>query len=158
VNGVPAFRAAFGHLVRVELNWDEAARRASRVSVRHCRFRTELGEFYTVWYAGADGADVGFAEAGARPLLVCEAAAPARLTASRDRVVRGFERKFSRIGEPISLALPVYTTDSGAEILLDGNHRAVAAYRCELPVDLIVHRLHGPALAAILPDLAHHAD
>ncbi|SFB36903.1 hypothetical protein SAMN05216266_109115 [Amycolatopsis marina] len=146
----------FGRFIRTELNWDAAARSGCHVSTRNCRLRTELGEFHTVWYLGPHGGRAGVNDPSARPLRVREAGAPALLTAERNLVVREFENEFVRAGAPATLELPVYETESGVRILLDGNHRAVAAHRSGLPVDLLIHRLHGPADAAILPDLVHY--
>jgi hypothetical protein len=41
-------------------------------------------------------------------------------------------------------------------VLLDGNHRAVAAYLTGVPVRTLLFVLHGPVDEAILPDLRHH--
>ncbi|MGW0570844.1 hypothetical protein [Streptomyces tauricus] len=44
----------------------------------------------------------------------------------------------------------------GADLILDGTHRAVAALRARAHVTVFLYVLLGPTDPTILPDLAHH--
>lgn len=142
--------------VRVMLAWERLGSPEFGVTATYSRSPRLLGAMFTVWYAGPDGADADCWSA-ARPLRVAEAGrTEPSWPAERARRIAGFERAFREAPEPARLVLPAFALGQGALLLLDGNHRAVAAHRAGVPVRLLVYALRGPLREEILPDLRHH--
>ncbi|MEV3924554.1 hypothetical protein [Actinomadura coerulea] len=69
---------------------------------------------------------------------------------------RGAPAPRGRSARPGRRPRPSLRTASGRDLLLDGTHRAVAAYGTGAPVTLFVFALRGPAGPETLPDLVHH--
>ncbi|GAA4383746.1 hypothetical protein GCM10023088_51210 [Actinomadura verrucosospora] len=116
-----------------------------------------LGDLFTVWYAGPGGRQAEWRDPGAEPLRVRDAARGTVLwERDRRRKLDDFGTLFRAQTEPVQLVLPVLRAESGRRLLLDGTHRAVAAYGADAPVTLFVFALRGPAGPEMLPDLVHH--
>ncbi|WP_344586764.1 hypothetical protein [Actinomadura vinacea] len=116
-----------------------------------------LGELCTVWYATRAGDQAEWNDPGAVFKRVREAACePVTWDPERRRKLDALVRGFRDQREPVQLVLPVLRVVPGREVVLDGTHRAVAAYRAGVPVTLFVFALHGPLRPAMLPDIVHH--
>jgi hypothetical protein len=143
--------------IKARLDWSRIAAPAFRVEESFDDSRERLGGMWSVWYAGADGAPSDWSAKGARPLSMREAADPdIPWPDHRAERLAAFEKCFASASEPIQLVLPAYDMGSGSGLILDGTHRAVAAYRAAVPVALFVFALRGPVDPAILPDLIHY--
>lgn len=119
--------------------------------------RGVLGDLFTVWYTTPGGRQAQWRDPGAVPLRVRDAARGTIVwECDRRRKLEDFGTLFRAQTEPVQLILPVLCAASGRNLLLDGTHRAVAAYGSGAPVTLFVFTLRGPAGPETLPDLAHH--
>jgi hypothetical protein len=143
--------------IKARLDWNRIGEPAFQVEESIDDSREQLGAMCSVWYMGADGAPADWSAAGARPLSMHEAANP-DIAWSDHRAERlaTFEECFASANEPIQLILPAYGVGHGRRLILDGTHRAVAAYRAAVPVALFVFALRGPVDPAVLPDLMHY--
>ncbi|MBW8486972.1 hypothetical protein [Actinomadura parmotrematis] len=130
-----------------------------RYSVLECfsGSRSLLGDLRTVWYTTPEGAQTDWHHPGAVAHDVRQAAARREGwdTARRARLAE-LERLFRREGEPVQLVLPALRVRADRDLLLDGTHRAVAAYRADVPVTLLLFTLCGPLPDTVLPDLFRH--
>lgn len=143
-----------GH-VRAQITLDGADGFA--VEERYGSSRDLLGGLFTVWYTVPDGRQADWHHPEAAPLRVRDAACGTAVwTADRRRRLDAFEKAFQAQTEPVQLVLPVLRAAPGRDLILDGTHRAVAAYAAEVPVTLFVFALHGPLRPVMLPDLRHH--
>lgn len=148
---VDDFVAEFGDgRVRVLLDWSRVHGqcRAERSVVRS---RELLGDLFTVWYVGPDRTPREFNAVDAWPLRVRDVPEPWRA-----EQIRPLRHEFARSGQAVHLLLPAYGLPDGGALLLDGTHRAVAAYQSGAPVVVELWTVHGPVDAAMLPDLRHH--
>lgn len=150
-----AFALIFGDgAVRAKLDWrrvvDECA-----VEERYSRSRKELGELYTVWYADDSGRDARYDHQDVRPLRVSEVGiTEASWPPARAAKIAELRREYSSTDRPVPLLLPCYR--AGDElVLLDGNHRAAAAYPTDADTRLLLYILRGPTDSGMLPDLRH---
>ncbi|MEV0647166.1 hypothetical protein AB0I28_18045 [Phytomonospora sp. NPDC050363] len=155
--GGPAdFEAFFrGGDLRVPLAWDRLAEAGCTATIEVGRSAAELGECHTTWYADAGGAATVWDAPGARPLRVREAGALQNHDARRTERLAEYVRDFAAAIGPVRLVLPAYTVN-GDTLLLDGAHRAVAAWRARPDLRVLLWRLHGPADEKLLPHLRHH--
>lgn len=110
----------------------------------------------TVWYVRPDGSLGDWRNQGDRRVSVKEAAA------RRDFPSQASEQYIQRLMSgmraspaPPYLILPCYRTQRGKLIMLDGNHRAIAACRAGMNVRLLIFALAGPDDPLLLPDLLH---
>lgn len=150
------FVTVFDSIVRARLDWSRVLAECT-VDESFSDSRAELGELFTVWYAGPGGQHAGYDETGARPLRVCEASLT-EATWPMERATKIEAMAASHAGssgEPAVLPLPTYRVGAGL-VILDGTHRAVAAFRACAEVRLMLFILDGPADRKILPDLRHH--
>jgi hypothetical protein len=63
--------------------------------------------------------------------------------------------EYQEYRDPVQLVIPALSLGPDATILLDGNHRAVGAYRAAVPVRLFIYALQGDIPIDLLPDLRH---
>jgi hypothetical protein len=154
---VDDFVTLFGDgCIRARLNWSRL-RSDCWIEQSFSRSRDELGDLFTVWYAGADGAHADFRDPGARPLRLREVGlTEATWPAQRLSRIAALHEQFAAADRPVQLPLPVYALGGGSSLLLDGTHRSVAAYRSGADVRLLLFAMHGPVDASMLPDLGHH--
>ncbi|MFF1606902.1 hypothetical protein ACFVYA_03905 [Amycolatopsis sp. NPDC058278] len=139
--------------IRVRLDWSRLATEC-RIEAITSRSAAVLGDLRTVWYAGPDGRNSEFRDAGARPLRVREAAlTEASWPAKRAARIAEFEARFRADAGSVQLPLPVYVLGDGGFLLLDGTHRAVAAHRTGGNLRLLLFAVHGPQDEGMLPDL-----
>ncbi|OXM54889.1 hypothetical protein [Amycolatopsis alba] len=152
-----AFALIFGDGgIRAKLDWRRVAAECA-VEERYSRSRKELGELCTVWYADGSGHDAGYDHQGSRPLRVSEAAVTeASWPRARATTIAALRREYVRADRPVHLALPGYRVGDEV-VLLDGNHRAAAAYLADADTRLLLYILRGPTDSGMLPDLRHYS-
>ncbi|MEU8931517.1 hypothetical protein AB0D30_16690 [Streptomyces sp. NPDC048409] len=154
------FAARFRPGIRAKLDWNALAEACVNVRVESFvgdEAKQCLAALFTVWYADSAGADSSWNAPDSLPLRV--GAADRTLHSwpdSRSRTVTALTRAFSASPEPVSLTVPAYRVGWGRHVLLDGNHRAVAAHQADVDVHLTVCSLVAPVCESILPDLRHH--
>jgi hypothetical protein len=155
---IAEFRTVFGRgQIKALLDWSRLDEPAIRVEESFGDSRDRLGDLLSVWYVDAGGKPSEWRAADARPLSVREAADPGiAWPGERAHRLAAFEQHFATADEPIQLLLPAYAVGKGRTLLLDGTHRAVAAYRTGAPVALFIFTLRGPLDPAVLPDLRHY--
>ncbi|MEU6403938.1 hypothetical protein [Streptomyces sp. NPDC046985] len=160
--GLDDFVGRFRAGVRAELDWTRLAAERVETGVETldgAAARRRLAELYTVWYADGAGTESRWDAPGSRPLRVATAArALSAWPEERRRAVASVTRSFAAGRGPLALTLPTYQVGEGRHVLLDGNHRAVAAHlTADRDVRLTLWSLSGPVCEAILPDLRHYA-
>ena len=144
--------------VKAQLDWSLVTDADFRVAESFSRSPGDLGRKLTVWYLDPAGRPVDWYTAGARPLTVREAAhSLSHWDAGRAARIARFQKGFAAQGEPVRLVLPCLAVSRGAELILDGSHRAVAAYAAQIPLTVFGYALHGPMSVDLLPDLRHYA-
>ncbi|MFF0790965.1 hypothetical protein [Streptomyces spiralis] len=161
MTGLDDFTARFRSDIRAELDWARLAGVRAGVRVETLgqeAGRRRLAELFTVWYADPGGVDSSWNAPGSRPLRV--AAADRTLPSwpvERRHAVTALTRAFAAGSGPLPLTLPAYRVDEDRHVLLDGNHRAVAAHLAGADIHLTLWSLSGPVCESILPDLRHYA-
>lgn len=141
--------------VRAQLDWRRVVSECT-VEERYSCSHKELGELYTVWYADESGRDTGHDHQGARPLRVSEVAfTEATWPPARAFTIAALRREYASADSPVRLTLPGYRVGDEV-VLLDGNHRAAAAYLAEVDLRILLCVLRGPTDSGMLPDLRHH--
>jgi hypothetical protein len=116
-----------------------------------------LGELHTVWYTSPDGKAAEFHSSDARPLSVREAATEQIWLADRETRLAALTKSFKAQAEPVQLVLAAIIAPDDRIVIVDGTHRACAAYRAQSDIRMLLFTVHGPTSAAVLPDLAHYA-
>jgi hypothetical protein len=115
-----------------------------------------MGGLETVWYTWPDGSIGDWRNQGNRRLQVKEAAT--RPDFPNESSYDYIERLISDIragSTPPYLVLPCYRTQRDKLIILDGNHRAIAAFRSDMDVRLLIFAVTGTDNPLLLPDLLH---
>ncbi|MFJ8912609.1 hypothetical protein [Amycolatopsis sp. NPDC102389] len=154
---VSAFVRLFGGGdIRVKLDWQRVAEECV-VEERFTCSREELGQLCTVWYVDEFGRDAGYDYEGARPLRVSEVEiTEATWPPARASMIAALRRDYASADSTVTLTLPAYLV-GGEVVLLDGNHRAAAAYLAEADTCLRLYLLSGPTDSEVLPDLGHYS-
>lgn len=135
--------------ITVQLRWDKLTNNTEIEEV-HLNILDELSALRTAWYAPQDNESTDFESAEKDNLTVGSVAADLDLVPNhKGRIEQWIQ--VVRCEKP-SLVFPAYGLPNAEYLLLDGNHRAVAAAICEaLPVTL--HVLKGEVSREVLPDL-----
>ena len=110
-----------------------------------------------MWYALPDGTAAEFHSTGARPLSVREAATLQSWPAAREARVASLAAAFKVQAEPVQLVLAAVAAPDGRTVIVDGTHRACAAYRAQVEIRMLLFAVRGPTSASVLPDLAHYS-
>lgn len=119
----------------------------------------DLGELQTVWYVWPDGTLGDWRDQGSRRLSVREAAARRDFPNKESYdYVQTLISEIRASSTPPQLVLPCYRAQRGEFIMLDGNHRAVAAFRSGVEVRLLAFAVTGPDDPLLLPDLLHETN
>ena len=117
-----------------------------------------LSSFFTVWYINPDGLNGDWRNAGDSPLRIRDAVKAFDIWPDdRKQRVEAFRAKFIRRSEPVQLVLPAYAPNDRDIILLDGTHRAMAAFMAQSGIRLLVFAVNGPCDPDVLPDLLHYS-
>ncbi|MGW6486193.1 hypothetical protein [Streptomyces sp. NPDC055056] len=145
-----------GH-VRASLDWSRVTDLRLPVQQRFHTSPDRLGMMNTLWYVGPDGTPAEYTHPRADPLSTRQAAvADMRALPQRETTLGALTQQAAKCPEPVQLVLPAYRLPNGADLILDGTHRAVAALRAQARVTVFLYVLLGPADPKILPDLAYY--
>jgi hypothetical protein len=142
--------------IRSWLDWDRII--SSNYSVEQIVSRSifALGELETVWYIQPDGSRGDWREQDSRRVCVQEAA---RLTnfpnTESSAYISHLAAQMEKAATPTILTLPSYMAKTGQLLILDGNHRAVAAFKAKRDVRLLIFAIKGTDNPYVLPDLLH---
>jgi hypothetical protein len=147
------------------LDWERAQRecwpiRTIRTSA------AELRAFYTLWYAGPNGplADsvemrgrtlLAFQMPGARPVPVGQVAVTLDAWIEKKALITRYRYALQSFPPPIAISLVTYGLPNGQHLILDGNHRAVAAFLTGKEALVTALVICGPCDPHALPDLVH---
>ncbi|MEU6534379.1 hypothetical protein [Streptomyces sp. NPDC047000] len=155
------FAVHFRADIRAQLDWVGLATVRADVQVETLgrdAAKQRLAALFTVWYADPAGADSRWNLPGSRPLRVDTACRTLRSWPdSRRHAVAALTQDFATSPGPVSLMLPAYRVGGAGHVLLDGNHRAVAAHQAGADIHLTLCSVVGPVCESILPDLRHYA-
>lgn len=155
------FATRFRPDIRAQLDWSLLRETRAHVRVETLAqdaAKRRLATLRTVWYSDSTGADSRWNAPGSRPL--CVGGADRTLPSwpdSRRHTVSALARRFAASADPVQLTLPAYRVGGDCHVLLDGNHRAVAAHQAGVEVRLTLCSLSGPVCENVLPDLRHYA-
>jgi hypothetical protein len=138
------------------LNWDLIDDRAFSVREIYSDDRAVLGDMFTVWYVTPSGSPGNFSGEFDRPITVREAvdrldAAPTE----RRTKINMLQDSFKTYSRPPQLVLPCYDLGHKKALILDGTHRATAAFAGQHDFRIFGYALQGPISSSMLPDLAH---
>jgi hypothetical protein len=115
-----------------------------------------LGSLETVWYVQPDGSPGDWRGRGNRRLRVEEAALRDDFPDSKSYgYIQELAAGMRKGRAPYHLLLPCYRTERGRLLILDGNHRAVAAFKSDIDSRLLIFAITGPDNPFMLPDLLH---
>jgi hypothetical protein len=155
-SGMPfsEFERFFRPHVRVLFAWQQLERLAPRTRFRVLSTQRGLGSLFCPWYVNGSGQIVGYGDPDARPLTV-PAAAEIEWPLKRTVAVQQLAKSFRKADVPVQVVLPAYVIDARRDLLLDGNHRAVALIAARVPFRALIVAVEGPVNPEILPDLAH---
>jgi hypothetical protein len=144
--------------MRTLLNWDGIRLHNCKVREVYTRSAEYLRNVYTVWYRTPQGGNGDWRTDEDIPLRLGEATTMRDMWPS-ERVSRFdyFRDAFSKLEDPLMLALPAYSPNKREVILLDGTHRAAAALAAKVELRLLVFIVEGPCDSSILPDLDHYS-
>ena len=147
------------------LDWERAQRecwpiRTIRISA------AALRAFYTSWYAGPNGplADsvemrgrtlLAFQMPGARPVPVGQVAVTLDAWIEKKALITRYRYALQSFPPPIAISLVTYGLPNGQHLILDGNHRAVAAFLTGKEALVTALVICGPCDPHALPDLVH---
>jgi hypothetical protein len=143
--------------MRAWLAWDVIRESANEVEEIYTRSTDVLAGLYTVWYATPDGNNGDWRNPEDTPLRVGETLKTLDTwPPERSQHIAYFRTQFEASQYAIQLTLPAYAPNEKDLIILDGTHRATAAYLTGKDVRLIIFALHGPCDSRVLPDLMHY--
>lgn len=141
------------------LDWDLVNEAKCRVREIYSRSAELLSGLHTVWYRAPDGTNGDWRNQGDRPLRIGEVSTTrSTWPAERQARMKYFMQELRKLEHPLLLVLPAYSPNDHDTILLDGTHRAAAAYLGKVQVRLMIFTIMGPCDARILPDLKHYSD
>jgi hypothetical protein len=117
---------------------------------------SDISRFETVWYSRPDGSLGDWRNQEDRRISVRDAATrQAFPNKESEDYIQRLISDMRAASTPPYLVLPCYRTQDRKVIILDGNHRAVAAFRSATDVRLLVFAISGPDHPLLLPDLLH---
>lgn len=143
--------------MRAQLSPDLLGDPPRPVEERFSTSRDVLGDLITVWYATPAGRQTDWHHPEAVTHTVRQASDNLkRWDRERKDRLDGLVRRFRGEDEPVQLVVPALALDGERALILDGTHRAVAAYHAGVPVTALIYALRAPLSVETLPDLAHH--
>jgi hypothetical protein len=123
------------------------------------RSRTLLGAAETVWYTWPDGSLGDWRNQGNQRLRVEDVAARDNFPDKKSHdYIQSLTSDMRNNSTPPSLVLPCYRTERGKVLILDGNHRAIAAFKSEVDIRLLIFAITGTDNPLMLPDLLHEVN
>ncbi len=142
--------------IRSWIDWELIQSPSYSVTERFSRSVADVNDLETVWYIRPDGSLGDWRNQSDRRLSVKDAAARRDFPSERnEKYVQRLISDMRTSPTPPYLVLPCYRTQHGKLIILDGNHRAVSAFRSDIDVRLLIFALSGPDDPLVLPDLLH---
>jgi len=118
-----------------------------------------LGKLETVWYVWPDGSLGDWRNQGNRRVNVEEAAQLNRFPNDKSYdYIRHLMAQMQDASAPLMLVLPCYRTRGGKLLILDGNHRAIAAFKSGKDIRLLIFAVAGLDNPLVLPDLLHETN
>lgn len=142
-------------VIQVRLAWDMLDKLNPVINVISLSSLRGIADQWIVpWYV-SESKQVPYDHPQARPLRLADIAADLSwLEPWRQAVITTLASDFSRSGAPVSFLMATYRV-RGTELILDGNHRAVAAYLQNSECRALALSLDGPCDKSYLPDLRH---
>jgi hypothetical protein len=148
------FTLVFKASIRAWLNWSALVERQWAIRESFSDSLQELGDLFTVWFVDARGRPSDWRVEGARPLRVREALdSERRWSSERLSFLEELSGVYRSSSEPVRLVLPLCRLRDGSGLLVDGNHRTVAAFVAARELRLLKSRVEGPVDHRMLPDL-----
>ena len=142
--------------IRSWFDWELIQSPSYSVVEKFSRSVIDVSRLETVWYIRPDDSLGDWRNQGDRRLSVKDAATR---QAFPNKDSEGYIQKLISdmyaCGTLPYVILPCYRTLHGKFIILDGNHRAIAAFRSEMNVRLLIFAVSGPDDPLLLPDLLH---
>jgi hypothetical protein len=145
--------------VRSWFDWDRL--QSPRLTVVECfsKSKSVLGKLETVWYIWPDGSLGDWRNQDNRRVSVEEAAQLDRFPNAKSHdYIRRLTAQMQAASLPLMLVLPCYRTRDGKLLILDGNHRAIAAFKSGQDTRLLIFAVTGLDNPLVLPDLLHETD
>jgi hypothetical protein len=153
--------------VNVDLDWQRAFAEQWPICIIEFHQPQQIRALNVAWYCGDNGPLPDIVEINgqrqhacsvpqARPVTVGDVADHLDTwTIEKRRRIQQYAFAFQAFANPISIILVAYALPGKRFLLLDGNHRAVAAVLSgkEITATLVV--ICGPCDPAALPDLTH---
>lgn len=144
--------------VRAWLDWSQIVRPEFQIADVFSRDRELLGNLYTPWYRTVAGTAGDWRNHDDRPVRVCEVIGMmSAWPTERSHLISSYVARFQEDDDPVHLVLPSVVVGRNDILLLDGTHRASAAYVAGCEVRLFIFALTGPLSPEILPDVKHFA-
>lgn len=135
--------------IRVCFDWDKFCTELWPIEVVSFQLPNDGSSLFTPWYALPDGTVCPFNAAGAIPQSL-------EVAAANDALCKSHQVAEWR-GSSQTIEAPSYELPDGKVLLLDGNHRAVAAQKSHRPIALTAFVVCGPLTQSVCPDLMHWA-
>jgi hypothetical protein len=152
---VGTFAEFFRGDIRSWLDWNRVLSGDYEVTEHFASDEDALADLSTVWYTAPNGDPADWRRRDASRLLVRQASSDDALAGERRPYVDHLAFRPGGQGRTHILVLPCYETARGTKLILDGNHRAVAAYRGKHRIKLITYSVKGADDPFVLPDLLH---
>ncbi len=148
-----------GSGIRSWFDWELLQSRDYSVAETFSRSNTVLGALETVWYTWPDGSLGDWRNQGNRRLRVEEVASRRNFPDKKScNYIQRLASGMRGNSTPLYLILPCYRTERGRVLVLDGNHRAIAAFKSEVDIRLLIFAITGPDNPLMLPDLLHETN
>jgi hypothetical protein len=145
--------------IRSWLDWEMVQSPDYSVVEIFSRSVADVSRLETVWCIRADGSLGDWRNQDDRRVSVKDAAARRDFPSqASEQYIQELISGMRASPAPPYLVLPCYRTQSGKFIMLDGNHRAVAACRSGMDVRLLIFALSGPDDPLLLPELLRELD
>lgn len=143
-------------MIRTQLAWESLRRLGVGVSARVVTsLGDQAGHWIVPWYLSG-GRQVSYDTAGAQYLRLDEVPDTLSLLEPERRgFIEDLTRRLAK-NSPVQFLMATYRVRD-TEIILDGNHRAVAALLSGAECRILVLSIDGPIDPRYLPDLVHWA-
>lgn len=152
--------------VNVQIDWQRAFAEQWPICTVELHSIGEIRALYVAWYCGNNGPLNDFVEkdgqqqraylvAGAHPVTVGEVADNVDAWTEKRNRIGHYAYAFQTSPNPISVSLVSYALPEKRSLILDGNHRAVAAVLSGKEVTATLIVICGPCDPKALRDLKH---
>lgn len=142
-------------VIQVRLAWDMLDQLNPTINaISLCSLRGAADRWIVPWYK-SEGRQVPYDHPAAKPICLTDVAADLSFLESRRRgLITTLASGFSRSTTPLCFLIATYRVRD-TELILDGNHRAVAAHLQGTDCRILALSLDGPCDKNYLPDLRH---